>query len=371
MNNKHRHLLIGILFLLLCSLTVSAVTVSAAQKNTTKTKISSLREKSEGKVYIAWDKKSVDGYQVRWALSSDMKNAHAGSTKKTSHYVSGLIGGRTYYFQVRTYKLTSGKKNYSGWSAKKSVKLKKLPPKTSITSLTAASDSKFTVKWKKASNVKGIQIRYSTDPSFKSKKTVATTAASKTISGLTQGTYYVSVRTYNTSSGGTKYYSPWSATKSVKLSAEDSTPASSGKVQSVSAGYYGTAILKTDGSLWMWGNNRYGQLGDGTTTTRTTPVKVMTGVKDVSAGWNHTAILKTDGSLWMCGINYDGTLGDGTRTKRSTPVRVMTGVASVSAGFGHTAILKTDGSLWMCGSNYYGELGDGTVTNRTSPVRIW
>ena len=81
-------------------------------------------------------------------------------------------------------------------------------------------------------------------------------------------------------------------------------------------------------------------------------------------------ILKTDGSLWACGWNYDGQLGDGTTTNRSTPVQVMTGVAAVSAGGSHTMILKTDGSLWACGDNYYGQLCDGTNVGRHIPVQI-
>ena len=94
------------------------------------------------------------------------------------------------------------------------------------------------------------------------------------------------------------------------------------------------------------------------------------GIKQVSAGGHQTMILKTDGSLWACGYNSDGQLGDGTTTNRSTPVQVMTGVAAVSAGGSHTMILKTDGSLWACGDNYYGQLCDGTNVGRHIPVQI-
>ena len=141
-------------------------------------------------------------------------------------------------------------------------------------------------------------------------------------------------------------------------------------VKSVSAGSDHTAILKTDGTLWMCGNNHSGQLGDGTNTNKNKPVRIMTGVKSVSAGGDHTAILKTDGTLWMCGFNREGQIGDSTNTNRNKPVRIMTGVKLVSAGGAYTAILKTDGTLWMCGGNYYGQLGDGTNTNRNKPVRI-
>ena len=131
-----------------------------------------------------------------------------------------------------------------------------------------------------------------------------------------------------------------------------------------------TMIVKTDGTLWACGNNSYGQLGDGTTTSCSTPVQVMTGVASVSSGGEHTMIVKTDGSLWACGYNKYGQLGDGTTTYCCYPKLVMTGVASVSAGDYHTMILKTDGTLWACGRNNYGQLGDRTTTDRYTPVQV-
>ena len=203
---------VSILFLLLCL----SVTVPAAT-NTTKTTIITLTEKAEGKVYLSWSKKTVDGYQVRWAPNSKMTGAKSASFTETEMYRSGLIGGRTYYFQVRTYKKINGKKVYSNWSPMRSIKLKKLPPTTTITSLIANSSSSFTVKWNKKSGVKGYQIRYSTDSSFKTKKTASTLKNIHTRKDLAKGTYYVSVRSYNVAADGTKYYSNWSGMKSVTL----------------------------------------------------------------------------------------------------------------------------------------------------------
>jgi hypothetical protein len=142
--------------------------------------------------------------------------------------------------------------------------------------------------------------------------------------------------------------------------------------QSVAAGFNHSLIVKTDGSLWAMGDNYYGQLGDGTTTQRNTPVQILTsGVKAVSAGGYYSLIVKTDGSLWAMGDNYYGQLGDGTTTQRNTPVQILSGgVQSVSAGGYHSLILKTDGSLWAIGDNYYGQLGDGTTTQRNAPVQI-
>jgi alpha-tubulin suppressor-like RCC1 family protein len=99
-------------------------------------------------------------------------------------------------------------------------------------------------------------------------------------------------------------------------------------------------FVKTDGTLWAMGYNNYGQLGDGTTTNRSTPAQVATGVAQVAAGSSHTLFVKTDGTLEATGSNGSGQLGDGTTTNRSTPVQVATGVAQVAdqvaAGSSHS-----------------------------------
>jgi len=146
----------------------------------------------------------------------------------------------------------------------------------------------------------------------------------------------------------------------------------SGGVQAVAGGYSHSLILKTDGSLWAMGDNSYGDLGDGTTTQRNAPVEILSGgVQAVSAGYFFSLILKTDGSLWAMGDNDHGQLGDGTTTNRTSPVQILSGgVQTVAAGGYQSLILKADGSLWAVGGNQYGQLGDGTTTNRTSPVQI-
>jgi len=138
----------------------------------------------------------------------------------------------------------------------------------------------------------------------------------------------------------------------------------------VEAGWDNSFSIKTDGSLWAWGYNGYGQLGDGTTVDKLTPVKVMDNVVSVSAGIWHTLAIKTDGSLWAWGANWYGQLGDGTITRKSTPVKVMDNVKSVSAGSQHTLAIKIDGSLWAWGYNKYGQLGNGTYTYWETPIKV-
>ena len=134
---------------------------------------------------------------------------------------------------------------------------------------------------------------------------------------------------------------------------------------------YHSLFIKSDGSLWGMGPNNYGQLGDGTTTQRTSPVQIVaSGVIDVAAGRDHSLFTKSDGSLWAMGLNIDGQLGDGTTTNRTSPVQVVSsGVVKVYGGDYHSLFIKSDGSLHAIGQNNYGQLGDGTTTNRTSPEK--
>lgn len=145
-------------------------------------------------------------------------------------------------------------------------------------------------------------------------------------------------------------------------------------VTMVSTGHYHSLALRSDGSLWTWGYNNVGQLGDGTTTNRNRPVQVS-GTRTyayVAAGRDMSYALATDGTVWAWGRGDDGQLGDGTLANHSTPVRVgaLTDVVQVAGGRDHGLALRIDGSVWAWGWNAYGQLGDGTLTDRTSPVQV-
>jgi len=127
-------------------------------------------------------------------------------------------------------------------------------------------------------------------------------------------------------------------------------------------------------TLWTWGSNGTGQLGDNTITTKCTPVTTSAGGanwKQVAGGGSFTAAIKTDGTLWTWGINTNVQLGDNTTTNRSTPVTTFAGGTNwkqVAVGSFHTAAIKTDGTLWTWGGNNVGRLGDNTITDRFTPV---
>jgi alpha-tubulin suppressor-like RCC1 family protein len=141
----------------------------------------------------------------------------------------------------------------------------------------------------------------------------------------------------------------------------------------VSCGYHHSAAVKIDGTLWTWGYNANGQLGNNTTSTRNTPVTTFAGGnnwKQISCGHSFTSAIKTDGTIWTWGSNAYGQLGDNTIVARSTPVTTFAGGNNwkqVSCGGYHTAAIKTDGTLWSWGSNA-GRIGDNTGNNRVTPV---
>ena len=143
----------------------------------------------------------------------------------------------------------------------------------------------------------------------------------------------------------------------------------------ISCGYYYTAAVKNDGTLWTWGINTSGQLGENTASPRSSPIQTVaygTNWRQVSAGNSMTACIKTDGTLWTWGQGTNGTLGDNTAVSKSSPVQTVTFDTTwkqVSAGNGHMIATKTDNTMWSWGLGTSGQLGDNTIVTKSSPVQ--
>jgi alpha-tubulin suppressor-like RCC1 family protein len=145
-------------------------------------------------------------------------------------------------------------------------------------------------------------------------------------------------------------------------------------VTAIAAGTYHVLALKSDGTVWAWGDNEYGQIGNGTTITdQATPVQVsgLSGVIKIATGRFFSLALKSDGTVWTWGQNLYGQLGNGNTTDSPLPVQVsgLTNVTTVTCGAFECHVIKTDETTWAWGRNTYGNLGDGTVTNSSVPVQ--
>jgi alpha-tubulin suppressor-like RCC1 family protein len=133
-----------------------------------------------------------------------------------------------------------------------------------------------------------------------------------------------------------------------------------------------TAAIKTDGTLWTWGDNNFGQLGDGTNINKNIPTQIGTATwQSVALGLTHTIAIKTDGTLWGWGNNAFGQLAMGTNYGPNLPIQIGTDTwQSVVANYYHTIAIKSDGTIWACGNNFSGQLGDGTTVNKNVLTQI-
>src|SRR5450759_42716 len=137
-----------------------------------------------------------------------------------------------------------------------------------------------------------------------------------------------------------------------------------------------TCALAPSGQAYCWGDNGNGQLGDNTTTDRSTPVAVQQGgvtFSSITAGLTYTCGLTSAGAAWCWGDNGQGRLGDNTTTERHLPVAVQQGgvtFTSITGGADHTCGLTSAGAAYCWGANWYGQLGDNTTTERDVPTAV-
>jgi alpha-tubulin suppressor-like RCC1 family protein len=133
--------------------------------------------------------------------------------------------------------------------------------------------------------------------------------------------------------------------------------------------------VRTNGTAWGWGRNVYGNLGDDTTTSRSSPVSVVGGFTDwlLVEGGANTLGLRQNGTLWAWGRNSYGALGDNTVVSKRSPVSVIGGFCDwcqISRGLQFSVAIRTNGTLWAWGRNRCGALGDNTTVNKSSPVSV-
>jgi alpha-tubulin suppressor-like RCC1 family protein len=143
----------------------------------------------------------------------------------------------------------------------------------------------------------------------------------------------------------------------------------------VSAGSQHSLALKSDGTVWAWGANYSGQLGvDQSIAQENAPVQVsgLTGIVTIAAGNSHSLALKSDGTVWAWGANWAGQLGNNSTTASSTPVQVsgLTNITAIAAGYGHGLARGIDGVLHVWGWNAYGQLGNGNYDPQTTPLSL-
>ena len=157
-------------------------------------------------------------------------------------------------------------------------------------------------------------------------------------------------------------------------------------VVAVSGGANHSLALRSDGTVWAWGDNGNGQLGNNSTNDSFVPVQVedptgasyLSGIIAVSGGWSHSLALRSDGTVWAWGYDANGQLGNNSTSQSNLPVEVLdsmgtsdlSGVIAVAAGAYFSVVLKNDGTVWAWGFNTYGELGIGTTTDSHVPVQV-
>ena len=354
------------------SVQACATTQAVVTGDTTKPTVPgyiSVTAASSTQLNISWgastDNVAVAGYRI-YKGGVLLKSVTSG----TSTTDTGLTPSTQYCYTVSAYDAANNEsaQTSQGCATTSAAGDTQSPTMPGSLSVTAPNSTSINISWGASTDnvvVVGYRI-YKAGVLLKS----VTSGLSTTDTSLTPGTQYCyTVSAYDAANNESAQTSQGCATTTM--------------ITAVAGGLDHTIALKNNGMVWIWGSNYRGQLGDGTTTSRSTPVQVngVSSVSAIASGQQHTIVLKNDGTVWDWGVNYSGQLGDGTTTDRSTPVQVsglgnVTAIASARVGDGcgyeldHTIALKNDGTVWTWGYNYYGQLGDGTTTNRSTPVQV-
>ncbi|MEK5209395.1 RCC1 domain-containing protein [Psychrobacillus sp. FSL H8-0510] len=143
-------------------------------------------------------------------------------------------------------------------------------------------------------------------------------------------------------------------------------------VAKLEAGRSHSLAVMSDGSVYAWGANDRGQLGDASTINKVTPTKVnsLSNVTEIEVGDSHSIAIISDGSVYAWGLNDKGQIGDGTKINKLIPTKVLSNVIEIEAGANHSLAITSDGTLYAWGHNQYSQLGDRSTTDRTTPLKV-
>ena len=283
---------------------------------------------------------------------------------------TGLANETTYHFAVTAEDLASNESARSASVSATPSAIDSTPPPVPVGVSATAADSAVEVSWSAVSAADLAGYRVYTGPSAAGPWTEATTDPVEElaflVAGLQNGTaYWFAVSSVDEAGNESDKSSPASA-----------TPADQGEWSVLSAGLGHTCGVKTDGTLWCWGNNGSGQLGTGVISEdgEARPVQVGTGTDwaTVDTGHSTTCALKADRTLWCFGGGDFGQLGLGAVTSQLTPAQLAVGTtwSSLAVGAQHACAVRSDGTLWCWGNNGNGQVGDDSTTHRDVPVQV-
>lgn len=275
---------------------------------------------------------------------------------------------KSFYDPYRGVKIELIEKTGSGSDSKAKLKVVMAPQVTtgSVTNMTSIS-----VTLNGTVNAYGetttVWFEYGTNSG-----SYSNTTSTQTVSGSTDTT--ISIDISGLSENTTYYYRIVAQNSNGTVYGTENTFMLITVTPKIAAGARHSLALKSNGTVWAWGNNGDGQLGDETTKNRTIPIQVsnVNAITTIDGGASHSLALKSDGTVWAWGYNGDGQLGDATNTRKTTPVQIsgLSDIISIACGMYHSVALKSDGTVWTFGRNDYGQLGDGTNVYRNKPIQV-